>query len=118
MEIKEGMNVVIVDNSGNRRVLKVKAGKRIKHFKVMLDLGQLIGKHFGTHHLVVDPKSGDIEQITDVKELTKAFLDEPMLDAENNNGEEDGEEIEEDEEEVKEGDVLGGKDNRDIVDNN
>jgi hypothetical protein len=41
-----------------------------------------------------------------------------MLDAENNNGEEDGEDLEEEEEEVKEGDVLGGKDNRDIVDNN
>jgi hypothetical protein len=27
----------------------------------------------------VDPKSGQIEEITDVKELTKAFLDEPML---------------------------------------
>ncbi len=117
MEIKEGSNVVIVDNSGNRRVLKIKQGKRVKHFKVMLDLGQLIGKHFGTHHLVVDPKSGDIEQITDVKELTKAFLDEPMIDAENN-GDEEGENIEDEEEEVKEGDVLGGKDNRDIVDNN
>ena len=44
MEIKEGSHVVIVDNSGNRRVLKVKAGRKIKHFKVMLDLGQLIGK--------------------------------------------------------------------------
>jgi hypothetical protein len=41
-----------------------------------------------------------------------------MLDAENNNGEEDGEDLDEEEEEVKEGDVLGGKDNRDIVDNN
>jgi len=60
---------------------------------------------------VVDPKSGDIEQITDVKELTKAFLDEPMID-------EEGEDNEEEEEEVKEGDLLGGKDNRDIVDNN
>ena len=44
MEIKEGSHVVIVDNSGNRRVIKVKAGRKIKHFKVMLDLGQLIGK--------------------------------------------------------------------------
>jgi hypothetical protein len=41
--IKEGQNVVIVDNSGNRRVLKIKAGRKIKHFKVMLDLGQLVG---------------------------------------------------------------------------
>lgn len=31
---------------------------------------------------------------------------------------EEGEDNEEEEEEVKEGDVLGGKDNRDIVDNN
>ena len=41
--VKEGTHVIIVDNSGNRRVLKVKAGKKIKHNKVMLDLGQLIG---------------------------------------------------------------------------
>ena len=53
--------MVIVDNSGNRRVLKVKAAKKIKHNKVMLDLGQLIGTHFGSHYLVSDPKSGCLE---------------------------------------------------------
>jgi hypothetical protein len=114
--IKEGQNVVIVDNSGNRRVLKIKAGRKIKHFKVMLDLGQLVGKQFGSHHLVVDPKSGDIEEITDVKELTKAFLDETMFGSDDEaDAQEENEDIEE---EVKDIELLHSKDNRDIVDNN
>ena len=39
MSIKDGSTVIIVDNSGNRRVLKIKQGKKIKYFKVMLDIG-------------------------------------------------------------------------------
>jgi hypothetical protein len=78
--IKEGTNVVIVDNSGNQRVLKVKGGggkkKPIKHFKVMLDIAQLIGTDFGVHYHVRDPKTGDLEVIQDVKVLTRAFLDQ------------------------------------------
>jgi hypothetical protein len=100
--VKEGSHVVIVDNSGNRRVQRVKAGKRLKHFKVLVDLAQLIGADFGTHFQVKDPKSGDLQAITDVRELTQAFLEAPAT-------EEAAEE-----EEVKTPD----KDNRDIVDNN
>ena len=83
----------------------------------MLDLGQLIGQKFGSHQLVVDPKNGDIEEITDVRELTKAFLDETMVGGEDEAGQDENEEGV-DEEELKEGDVLEGRDNRNIVDNN
>ena len=93
---------MIVDNSGNRRVLTVKGGKRLKHFKVFIDLAQLIGSKFGTHFQVKDPKSGDLRAITEVGELTQAFLEAPAT-----------EEAEE-EEEVK----LPDRDNRDIIDNN
>ena len=79
LAFKEGTNVIIVDNSGNRKVLRVKS-KKVKHFKVMLDLGQLIGTEFGMHYLVKDPKNGDIEQITDVKVLTRAFLEDSIED--------------------------------------
>jgi protein-tyrosine-phosphatase len=72
--IQEGTHVVIVDNSGQRRILKIK-NKKIKQGKVMLDMGKLIGQPFATHWQVTDPNSGEIEQITDVKVLTKAFLD-------------------------------------------
>jgi hypothetical protein len=71
--ILEGTHVVIVDNAGNRRILKIK-NKVIKHFKVMLNMGQLIGTKFATHWQVTDPNSGSLEVITDVRELTKTFL--------------------------------------------
>ncbi len=82
----------------------------------MIDLGQLVGKEYATHWRVKDPKSGEIEQITDVKELTKAYLDEdPFGDVGG-----DGESEDDDQEEAKE--VIGqgviDRDNRDIVDNN
>ena len=102
--------MIIVDNSGNRRVLRVK-DKKLKHFKVFIDLKYLIGANFGTHFAVKDPKIGDLEQITDVKLLTKAFLEDASdlvgdcgIIAQN---EEDNEE----EKSVK-------RDNRDIIDNN
>ena len=79
MSIREGTNVIIVDNSSNRRVLRIKHGKKIKHVKVMIDMGQLIGTEFGAHYLVVDPKSGELERIDDVKQLTKAFLDDTPI---------------------------------------
>lgn len=112
--------MVVVDNSGNRRVLKVK-DKKIKHFKVMLDLGQLINTNFGVHYQVIDPKSGELQVVTDVKLLTKAFLDDVVTagggadDDQGDNGDEQEEQVEE----VKDA-IAGvtGKDNRDIVDNN
>ena len=116
MSIKEGTNVIIVDNSSNRRVLRIKHGKTIKHVKVMIDMGQLIGTEFGAHYLVVDPKSGELERIDDVKQLTKAFLDDTPIGVDpDENQEEDGEE--EEEKEIP-GDGVHNKDNRDIVDNN
>ena len=111
MSVKEGTHVVIVDNSGNRRVLKVKAGRKIKHFKVMIDLTQLVDSEFGQHYQVRDPKSGELEPITDVKVLTKAFLETEDLPEETGQAEE-----EEEKEEV--GDGVTNRDNRDIVDNN
>ncbi len=101
---------MILDNSSNRRVLKIKNGKKIKHFKVMIDLSSLIGTDFGIHYAVKDPKSGEIEPIKDVKTLTKAYLDEDPF---GGNAAAD----EEEEEEVKEEEIID-KDNRDIVDNN
>jgi len=99
--------------------MKLKGGKKVKHLKVMIDLGQLIGKPFASHWQVVDPKNGDLQEITEARVLTKAYLDEdPFGDA----GEADGEDGEDDQEEVK--DILPSeegvknKDNRDIVDNN
>ena len=59
---------------------------------------------------MTDPNSGQIEEITDVKVLTKAFLED--VTAENNNEEDENEEVKE----VVDG--VAGKDNRDIVDNN
>ena len=93
--------MIIVDNSGNRKVLKVK-DRTVKHFKVNVNLGKLIGTEFGMHHQVRDSKTGYIEKITDVRLFTKAFLEE----------EDDADE----EEELKE--ALPTKDNRDINDNN
>ena len=108
--------MIIVDNSSNRRVLRIKHGKKIKHVKVMIDMGQLIGTEFGAHYLVVDPKSGELERIDDVKQLTKAFLDDTPIGVDpDENQEEDGEE--EEEKEIP-GDGVHNKDNRDIVDNN
>ncbi len=41
--------MVVVDNSGNRRVIRVRGGKKlVKHFKVMVDFGLLIGQEFAT----------------------------------------------------------------------
>lgn len=75
----------------------------------MIDLGQLIGHPFQTHFQVVDSKSGQLEVIKDVRELTAQFLEETDF---GNGGIE--------EEEVKESDpkTQHGTDNRDIVDNN
>lgn len=105
--IGEGTNIIIVDNSHNRRVIKIKGKKLVKHFKVHIDLSQLIGTEFGRHYSVTDPKTGALELITDVHTLTRAFLEDEVTGA--------GAE-EEPEEEDKQG--AAGKDNRDIVDNN
>jgi hypothetical protein len=37
-----------------------KKKKKIKHFKVMVDLSQLRGKPFASHWQVKDPKSGEL----------------------------------------------------------
>ena len=77
--IEEGTHVVIVDNSSNRRVLKIKHNKKIKHFKIIIDLGKLIRTDFGVHYQVTDPKTGELERIEDVKVLTRAFLDQDVM---------------------------------------
>ena len=59
--ITDQSTFILIDNSGNRRILKMKGAKKIKHFKVMVDLGQLLGKEFATHWRVKDPKSGELE---------------------------------------------------------
>jgi hypothetical protein len=113
--IQESSTVILIDNSGNRRILKIKGAKKVKHFKVMVDLSQLLGKPFASHWQVKDPKSGELEQITDVRQLTRAYLDEdPFGDDGAAEDEEDGEE----EKEVDVGEGVKNRDNRDIVDNN
>ena len=107
--------MILIDNSGNRRILKIKGAKKVKHFKVMLDLFQLLGKPFATHWQVKDPKSGELEQITDVRQLTRAYLDDdPFGDDDAADDDVDGEE----EKEVDIGEGVKNRDNRDIVDNN
>jgi len=107
--------VILIDNSGNRRILKIKGAKRVKHFKVMVDLSQLLGKPFASHWQVKDPKSGELEQITDVRQLTRAYLDEDPF---GEDGAPDEEEDGEEEKEVDAGEGVKNRDNRDIVDNN
>lgn len=42
----------------------------------MIDMGQLIGQEFGTFFEVIDLKAGNLKQITDVHQMTSAFLEE------------------------------------------
>ncbi|CDW89783.1 trna (adenine-n)-methyltransferase non-catalytic subunit trm6-like [Stylonychia lemnae] len=81
--------------------------RKIKHFKAMVDLGQLIGKEYGQFFEVRDSKSGELIEVTDVHQLTNQFLEDVDFgDAEEN-------------EEVKEIiDPVAGRDNRDYVDDN
>lgn len=83
--IEEGNRVLILDNSGNRRVLKIHKAKyfltlmtpllrKIKHFKAQIDVTPLLGKPFGSHFAIKDTKTGELEQILDPHELTKNFF--------------------------------------------
>eukprot|EP00347_Sterkiella_histriomuscorum_P021361 403334251 len=126
MLIKEGDNVVMFDNSSNYRIIKVKAtGKKIKHFKAMIDLSQLIGKEWGSFFEVKDSKSGQLQQVTDVHSLTAAFLE----DVDFSNGANPADEEEEKQEQINTSSAnqgsntininqVTGRDNRDYVDDN
>ena len=52
--IKDGSHVVIIDNSQNRRVTRVKSGQKQIHFKTAIDCDLLIGKSFNSFFEVTD----------------------------------------------------------------
>lgn len=41
--IKNDSHVVIIDNAGNKRVMRLKANTKIQYFKVFIDCNALIG---------------------------------------------------------------------------
>lgn len=107
--IKEGDHAIIIDNSGNRLVVKIlnkekynshylPKFRKFKFHKAILDLSQLIGKSYGQFYQVVDLKKGSLQLMEDQKELVKLhFLEQDQ----------DGQ-----------AEVEERKDNRNIVDNN
>jgi hypothetical protein len=80
--IKPGRHVIIIDNSGNRRIMRVKPGTKQLHFKCTIDCDELIGKEYNTFWQVIDSRAGTIQQITDQKSLVKDFFlkDDPVDD--------------------------------------
>ena len=72
--ITEDHYVVIVDNSGNRKVVKADNG-RIHHYKCNIDLTEMVGHPFNTVFAVDDRQSGKLSVVTDPQSvLTSAFF--------------------------------------------
>ena len=82
--IKNDSHVVIIDNAGNKRVMKLKADTKIPFFKVFIDCNSLIGQDYHTYWQIIETKEGRVKQITDQKELVKEFFLKPSFDAEGN----------------------------------
>jgi tRNA (adenine58-N1)-methyltransferase non-catalytic subunit len=73
-QIKPHHFIVMVDNSGNRRVIKAGSGK-IHHHKCNIDFNFVLGKPFNTVFRVLDRASGELEVVDDPQTyLTSAFF--------------------------------------------
>lgn len=52
--------IVMVDNSGNRRIIKANSGK-IHHHKCNINFNQVLGKPWHTVFRITDRATGDLE---------------------------------------------------------
>lgn len=94
--IKEGMHIVIVDNSRNRRVYIAQKGKKVQHYKNNIDMSSIIGKNFNQFFQIVDNKAGTLIEVNDHAQLVKEFfltIDGGNED-EDDDDQEDGEDLE------------------------
>jgi len=68
-KIKDGGFIILVDNSGNRRIVKCKGKQKFKHFKAFVDPQYLIGHPYGTFFEVKDQKTGQLVPIYDFQKV-------------------------------------------------
>ena len=56
--ITDGFHYLISDNSGNKRLIKIRANKKIKHFKAFIDPTNLLNLPVGSYFVITDSKKG------------------------------------------------------------